>query len=154
MKVSSVIFMLCSFLSCFSVNAKFYAPPEDEVMQTIHQLFDGMRKGDSTVVRSAFHEEARLLTVVNQEQTVLHEGSVNQFVEAVGTPHEEVWDERIYDVTVQIDGDIAAVWAPYTFYLGEQLLHCGVNAFQLVRFKEKWKIIQITDTRRKTGCKE
>jgi hypothetical protein len=154
MKVSFVIFVLCGFLNCLAVTAKPHSPPEDEVMQTIQQLFDGMRKGDSTMVRSAFYKGARLLTVVTQDATVLHEGSVDKFVEAVETPHEEVWDERISNYEVKIDGELASVWAPYTFYLGDQLLHCGVNAFQLFRSESGWKIIQITDTRRKTGCEE
>ena len=154
MKVSSVIFLLCGAISYSFASAKTHHPPEDEVMQTVHQFFDGMRKRDSTRVRSAFHEGARLLTVIHQDEPVLHEGSVDKFVEAVGTPHEEVWDERINHYEVNIDGDLASVWAPYTFYLGDQLLHCGVNAFQLFRSKEGWKIIQITDTRRKTYCEE
>lgn len=154
MKVSSVIFLLCGPVSCMFSSATPYHPPKVEVMQTVHQLFDGMRKGDSTLVRSTFHEGARLLTVVNQNEPILHEGSVDKFVEAVGTPHEEVWDERISHYEVHIDGDLASVWTPYTFYLGDQLSHCGVNAFQLFRSKEGWKIIQITDTRRKTNCEE
>jgi hypothetical protein len=154
MKASFVIFVFCGFLNCLTGTAKPYSPPEDEVMQTIQHLFEGMRKGDSTMVRSAFYKQARLLTVVTQDEAVLHEGSVNKFVEAVGTPHEEVWDERISDYEVNIDGDLASVWTPYTFYLGDQLLHCGVNAFQLFRSASGWKIIQITDTRRKTGCEE
>jgi len=154
MKASVVIFMLCGFLSCTAIGASSYRPPKDEVIQTIQQLFEGMRKGDSTMVRSVFYENARLLTIVNKNEPILHEGSVDKFVEAVGTPHEEVWDERVEEFVVRIDGDLASAWIPYTFYLGNQLSHCGVNAFQLFRSKEGWKIIQITDTRRKTGCKE
>ncbi len=154
MKASIVIFMLCGFLSYAAKCASTDLSPEDEVIQTIQQLFDGMRKGDSTMVRSVFYENVRLLTIVNENEPILHEGSVDKFVEAVGTPHEEIWDERIGKYEVRIDGDLASVWTPYTFYLGNELSHCGVNAFQLFRNKEGWKIIQITDTRRKTGCEK
>jgi hypothetical protein len=40
----------------------------------------------------------------------------------------------------------------YTFYVGDQMSHCGVNAFQLMKTTEGWKIIGITDTRRKDNC--
>ena len=30
--------------------------------------------------------------------------------------------------------------------------HCGINAFQLFKSSDGWKVIQITDTRNKEGC--
>ena len=44
------------------------------------------------------------------------------------------------------------VWAKYAFYAGEQLSHCGVDAFQLVKGAEGGKIFHIADTRRREGC--
>jgi hypothetical protein len=73
---------------------------------------------------------------------------VDEFVTAVGQPHEKVWDERIWDVEIQIDGPLASAWVPYVFYHGETLSHCGVNAMQFVRQADGWQLLQITDTRR------
>ena len=123
------------------------------VRQVVDRLFDGMRAGDSTAVRALFAPEARLLSVVEQEGTVqVHEAPVDRFVEAVGAPHEAVWDEQIRDVEVRVDGPLASVWAPYRFYLGEQFSHCGVNVLALVRREGQWQIRSITDTRRQTDC--
>ncbi|MFN2421877.1 MAG: hypothetical protein ABR527_10985, partial [Gemmatimonadota bacterium] len=74
------------------------------------------------------------------------------FINAVGTPHEETWDERICDVEVRIDGRLATVWANYAFYLRDRLSHCGVDAFQLFHDVDGWKIFEIADTRRSEGC--
>lgn len=54
-----------------------------------------MRKGDSTLVRICFHDEAQLHTTFfnDKGEAVLREESVERFIEAVGTPHEEIWDE-------------------------------------------------------------
>lgn len=140
----------------FGLSARAQAPSgnaKDEVMQVVQHLFDGMRAGDSSQVRSVFVEQARLMTVQTQEEgSRLHTSSVDAFVTAVGKPHDAVWDERIWDVDVHVDGPMAAVWAPYAFYLGDALSHCGVNAFQLVRSADGWRIVQITDTRREEGC--
>ena len=55
---------------------------------------------------------------------------------------------------IEVDGRLATVWAPYTFYVGKKLSHCGTNAFQLVKGDMGWQIIQIIDTRNKENCKD
>ncbi|HEV2130128.1 MAG TPA: nuclear transport factor 2 family protein [Longimicrobiaceae bacterium] len=108
--------------------------PEQEVMATVQRLFDGMRAGDSTVVRSVFYPGARLVSVGMREGApMLREDAIDAFLAAVGTPHDEVWDERIWNTEVRVDGNLATAWMDYAFYLGERFSHCGVNAFQLFR---------------------
>jgi hypothetical protein len=119
------------------------------VRATIDALFDGMRAGDSAAVRAVFHPKARLHTALGPSDTSgVRATPVDAFAEAVGRPHEKVWDERIWDVEIQIDGPLASAWVPYVFYLGDERSHCGVNAVQLVRRQDDWKILQLTDTRR------
>ncbi len=128
------------------------ANTREEVEAAVRRLFDGMRAGDSTAVRAAFHPEARLFTVVRDgEGHRLVETPVDEFVVAVGAPHEEAWDERVDDVEVRIDDGLATAWMGYRFFLGERGLHCGVNSFQLVRTAAGWQAISIVDTRR-DGC--
>ena len=127
----------------------------DAVMRTVKQLFDGMRAGDSAMVRSAFDSNPRLVTtMVRNGVPVLNTGSVDDFIRAVGTPHAEVWDERISDEVVHIDGPLATVWMRYSFYAGSQFSHCGVNAFELFRRPDGWRITSIADTRRRERCDE
>lgn len=124
-------------------------PDVEAVRATIDALFDGMRAGDSSAVRAVFHTDARLHTAVGpSDSTAVQSTSVDDFVEAVGQPREAVWDERIWDVEIQVDGPLASAWVPYAFYLGDEFSHCGVNAVQLVREADGWTILQLTDTRR------
>ncbi len=121
---------------------------QQEVRQAVDRLFGGMRTGDSTVVRAAFHPEARLQTTAMRDgQSVLRTDSVGAFVRAVGTPHTEVWDERISNVEIRVDGPLATAWMDYAFYAGDKFSHCGVNAFQFFKASTGWQILQITDTR-------
>ncbi len=123
------------------------------VRAVIDQLFDGMRTGDSTMVRDAFHEEARIQSaIVRDGRNVLQIGSVDGFVQAVGMPRFEVWDERIWDVDIAVDGQLAQAWMNYAFFLGDTFSHCGVNAFHFHHDGSAWKITQVTDTRRTDGC--
>jgi hypothetical protein len=124
---------------------------EQEVRAVVDRLFDGMRAGDSAVVRSVFHPQAGLFTTaVRDGQPLLRSDSIAAFVRAVGTPHEEVWDERISNVEIRVDDPLATAWMDYRFHLGERFSHCGVNALQFFRTPEGWKIIQIIDTRRQS----
>jgi hypothetical protein len=87
------------------------------------------------------------------EQTALEVENPSEFLQAVGTPHAEVWDERIRFEQVLIDANLASVWTPYQFYLGSKFSHCGYNSFQLVKMAGGWKIAHIIDTRHKEKCK-
>ena len=144
------------FTLVFSYANVFSQISEDElsVKATIDRLFDGMRAGDSAAVRSVFDPTARLQTAFSDKEgkPVLRTGSTDRFVEAVGTPHDEMWDEKIWSFDVLIDGRLAAVWTDYTFFSGKKMSHCGVNAFHLFKGENGWKITQITDTRRQEGC--
>ena len=131
-------------------------PAPDErpaVLAAIKSLFDGMRAGDSAKVRAAFHPDAQLSTAVVRNGTPAVEvDSLAKFLRAVGTPHDIVWDERTHDEEVRIDGTLAQVWAPYEFWAGPKFSHCGVDAFMLAKTTAGWRIIALSDTRRRTGC--
>lgn len=124
------------------------------VIKTIQTLFDGMRAGDSTMLRAVLHPSASLQTsFVNKEGVpVLSNGSIDAWVQSVGTPHEAVYDEKIWSYKIRIDDNLASAWTDYTFYVGDKMSHCGVNAFHLVNTADGWKITHITDTRRKENC--
>jgi hypothetical protein len=125
------------------------------VKQTVTAFFDGMRHGDSTAVRRTLAPGAVFhgLGAKPGQATTLEIESINGFLKAVGTPHAEVWDERVQFEQVLIDANLASVWAPYEFYLGAKFSHCGYDSFQLVKLASGWKIAHVIDTRRKEKCK-
>lgn len=127
---------------------------EQAIITVVKTLFDGMRAGDSTILRSVLHPKAHLQSSFTNKEgiPVLKGGSVDGWVKSVGTPHEQVYNEKIWSYKVRIDDNMASVWTDYTFYLGEKLSHCGVNAFHIVNTVDGWKVAHITDTRRKKDC--
>ncbi|PJJ60591.1 nuclear transport factor 2 family protein [Hymenobacter chitinivorans] len=124
------------------------------VKKTITTFFDGMRRGDSALVRSTLAPGVVLHTISSRSGTVqTGTEKAAEFLQLVGTPHPEVYDERISFEQVLVDANLASVWTPYQFYVGPKFSHCGYNSFQLVKFAAGWKIVHIIDTRRKDGCK-
>lgn len=145
----------CAALLVFAATSEAQAQtPEDDVRAVINTLFDGMRAGDSTMVRSVFHGDTPLYSAfVNQEgEPVLRQGSLDRFLTGVGTPHDEVWDEHIDNVVIHVDGRLASAWMDYAFFLGENFSHCGVNSMQFFHGEDGWKIIYLVDTRQREGC--
>ena len=150
-KIATLILLTCISATAFAQQAEI-----DGIKKTISTLFDGMRKGDSTMLRTAFAKGMVLQSVGTKKDgtTALSTESADSFVKQVGAPHKEVYDERITYGDIKVDGPLASVWTPYKFYLGDKFSHCGVNFFQLMKTAEGWKIIYVVDTRRKDNCVE
>ena len=124
------------------------------VLATVQKVFDAMRTRDTALLFSAFDSSARLVRYNrrgNPPSVSLTPPS--QFGAAIlRAPAGDVWNERIYDPEVRIDGDIAQVWAYYTFHRNTTFSHCGVDAFLLVKVGTTWKITQLADSQRTEGC--
>ena len=149
-------FLFVLTLLSFTLSPALQAQDEAAaVKKTIETLFDGMRAGDSSMVHSVMMDTVIMQTIAanRQGKIVLSEGSLQNFLNSVGTPHKDVYDERILDYEIKIDGPMASAWTPYEFYVGERFSHCGVNSFQLMKTDEGWKMIYLVDTRRRQGCK-
>jgi hypothetical protein len=143
-----------SLLAAPRVDAQAHpAPDRAAILAVVQRLFDGMRAGDSAVVRSVFHPSATFIGALERQGVAsVRFESPEEFIRAVGTPHEQTWDERVRNEVVQQDGNLAAAWMDYRFYLGDKFSHCGVDAFLLARDGTEWKVVSLADTRRRQGC--
>jgi hypothetical protein len=150
-KLSAVL----TLLLCIATQATFAQGNEEEtIKKTINQLFDGMRKSDSTLIRNAFNQGAILQTIAKTKagNAVVKNSDLNLFIASIAKPHPEIYDERIVFTKILIDDNLASVWTDYKFYVGDKFSHCGVNSFQLVKVGDNWKIVYLIDTRRKEKC--
>lgn len=130
------------------------AQQELEIQRVIDNLFEGMKEKKPELILSAFHPDAIMQTVISADAgAALGSNSVEDFVNRIAaTPVETVLDERILEYIIKIDGQMASVWTPYRFYVNDNLSHCGVNSFQMIKTGNGWKITYIIDTRRKDDC--
>jgi hypothetical protein len=113
-----------------------------------------MKQNDTALIRSAFAANPIMQTVLRNKEgkVAIISEPLDSFLVSVSHPHTEVYDERITFDAIRIDGDLAMVWAPYKFYLGDKFSHCGVDSFQLVKENGIWKILYLVDTRRRQNC--
>jgi len=123
------------------------------VLATVQKVFDGMRTRDTALLKSAFDTSARLVGVTRRGTPALTLLTPSRFAAAVaGAKAGDVWNERMIDPEVKIDGNIAQVWTYYTFHLNDKFSHCGYDAFMLVRVGDAWRITQLADTERPDNC--
>jgi hypothetical protein len=144
-----VLTFLCSSIVCKAQDDEIVA-----IKQTINNLFEGMRKSDTSLLRSAFSEGAIMQSVnKNQDGVVtIQSEPLDSFIYFIAKPHSLLYDERITFDLIKVDNDLAIAWTPYKFYLGEKFSHCGVDSYQLVKIKGIWKIQYLIVTRRKKKC--
>ena len=63
-------------------------------------------------------------------------------------------EEVMYAPNVEVSGDWAMVWGRYVFFVGENISHCGINQFNLVRTEAGWKIANGASTINPGDCNE
>jgi hypothetical protein len=148
---------LLLFYALYSLPCHAFGQTVNDALpaHVINRLFEGMQKGDSAIVHNTFATHVTLATIYRSnenESTIKHEDSIKDFLIAVGTPHKDTWYEEIWEVKVEVDGDLAQAWCEYAFFVNDTFSHCGVDAFHLHREKDGWKIFHLTDTRRKGDC--
>ena len=125
---------------------------EAEVLAVVNRIFDGMKEADSAKVRTAFAPGARFVTVGTRANpdTITYQ-AVDGWLAGIANSN-KTWEEKLKNVRVVVDGNIASAWMDYTFHLNGALRHCGVDSIELVKVKGEWKITQLADTRRTTNC--
>lgn len=145
--------VLCVLLAATAGPVAAQDAATADVRAVIDRVFAGMHEADSAKVRSAFAEDARFALLPEEGATAARYLEIDGWLEAIAGS-EGRWEEKIYDIEIRVDGDIAQAWTPYTFYLDGRIRHCGVNSIELLRIPDGWKITQLSDTQRTDGCRD
>ncbi len=125
-----------------------------QVVEVVQRVMAAMATKDTARLLSAFAPGASLWGMrMKDSAPELQELKAEEFAAFVARDTRGKWDEQLGEAEVRIDGSMATVWVPYTFYLAGKFSHCGIDAFQLLRLPEGWKIVSLADTYRKEGCK-
>lgn len=139
------------FFLALGVNAQ--QSPEEN----IRLFFEALHKKDTASLRELTYGEVKLKSIEKDKSGTFQVTSTDfeDFLKSIGSvPENVVFEEKIHAYETKIDGKMAHVWTPYSFFVNEKLSHCGANSFQLFKNEEKWKIISILDTRRDQACEK
>ncbi|MEO7564539.1 MAG: hypothetical protein ABIR63_04580 [Sphingomicrobium sp.] len=130
------------------------APDFEEagVLAPINAAFAAFERGDGAAVLALAYPDGRVTAVgaLPSGFSGLRQSSFTEFAAKL-TPS-GAFRERITNPAIEIDGDVALVWAPFTVESGGKVASCGYDHFDLVRQNGAWKIMNITFSSRTTGC--
>ena len=118
------------------------------ILATVQSLFDALGERDTELLTAILHPDILMRSVERSAagersaSTSTLDGMVAR-LEADGPR----MTERMWDPEVRVSGDLAMVWTPYDFYVGEDLSHCGADAFILMREGGDWQITSLSWTR-------
>jgi hypothetical protein len=153
-----IVVALCATIAYSPLHAqpatsKITQATEDSIVAAVNLLFIGMIGSDSALIRSSFTDNGILQSIVEKDgRTITRTENIGEFAQTIAKLDKGVADERIRFDIIRIDGPLAIVWAPYSFYYKGQLNHCGVDSFQMLLVDGVWKIQYLVDTRRKQPC--
>lgn len=140
---------------CFFTLTLSAQDDETKIKTVILKFFDAFTKHDTVTMNGTVHAEFSLTTIADNREPVriIHE-TKKDFFKIIGEPRKEKWIERIDNFRINIDGAYANAWCRYSFFVDTTFIHWGTDNFQLVREKGEWKILSISDTRRKILSEE
>ena len=145
------ILIFLTLFSGFAMTAQ-QVSQEQQLQQTVETFFEGFHARDSIKIKSVMFDQVTMQSVMKNREgkQILHTEEFSNFLKSiVSIPAEMTFKEEIHDYKIRIDGSMANVWTPYSFYLNKNLSHVGVNSFQLYKKDGNWKIIYLIDTRRR-----
>ena len=142
-KFVCVIMVLCS-------SAPGHAADQpSQVMAPVHQFFAALGRQDKSGMLAVVAEHVEITSL---KQGELRRLDITRLADAIASHRGGAIAEHIHHPVVQIDHDLAVVWAPYTFTIDGRVDHCGTDVLTLGKLGGDWLIIGLSDNERKRNC--
>ena len=128
---------------------------EQEVLAVVQRLFDAMRAKDTAALVKLFDPQASLTGMRPGRDggpARVQRLTPAEFAAFMAKDQRESWIERAWNPQVRVSGTLATIWADYDFHFGQTFSHCGVDAVQLLKTPDGWKIVSLADTFVREGC--
>ena len=128
-------------------------PAAAAVMAPIDAMFRGLAAHAAAAILAQVRTEGSATVAIEKPDGTRSVRHMRWAEFAAGVkPGPDRLEEKLTDAVIEVDGDIAMVWGPYTFTVNGKLHHCGVDHFDLIREGGAWKVLNVTWSQRTTGC--
>jgi hypothetical protein len=150
MRALCVLLVAISLLPQVLVAQSPSTADREAVVATVQKFFDTMASKDVVEARRVLMPDGRFVAV--RDDRPEPRSTTNQAYLDSLAKRTQAYRERMWDPDVRIHGAIAVVWTRYDFWVDGKFSHCGVDAFDLVKTAEGWRIAGGVYTVERTGC--
>ena len=141
-----------SLLATSTLAAQAPRTPSDSAIAAVNEFFRAMTTRDTAATnRVQFADGVSFAVRAVGDTFAISRRGNDGWIRQLATMRDTVV-ERMWNPVVQVHGPIATVWAPYDIHRNRQFVHCGVDAFTLIRTSAGWKIASVAYTAEPTGC--
>src|SRR5262245_29962274 len=125
---------------------------KDSVVAVVNEFFAGMAARDTARLARVQSPEGVLYAArVRGDSATIGHDTFESFNKRFAAMKDTIV-ERMWEPTVLIRGPLAIVWAQYDLHRNRAFVHCGVDAFTLMRTPTGWKVTTVSYTAEPTGC--
>jgi hypothetical protein len=124
-----------------AISGQSTGKEREAVMKTVQAFFDTMTAHDVEGARQILQPQGRFhaMTMKDGKPDVRAFSNEEYFADLQAGSKRKM-QERIWNPEIRINGLIANVIAPYDFWIDGKFSHCGIDAFDLIKTEEGWKI--------------
>ena len=149
-KTLIVLVLTLALYSCAAAQASRKDGDKLSAIAVTDKLFEAMRTKDAEAIRALFMPEGQLFAIdkprTGSGPSTTRVFTPEAFAKLIAESKAPEFNEKMSRFNVQIFGDMALVYGPYTFRVGDKFSHCGTNSFHLVRTPDGWKIANAAST--------
>ena len=148
---AAIIFTLAISISAFAQNRD----DSKDALALVNKLFEMMAAHKPAEIVALHTPEAQLVAIMKNKEgkSVTRTFKAEDFSKNFAEKRAELLED-MYAPKTEVHGDFAQVWGRYVFFVNGKILHCGVNAFHLVRTDAGWRIAGAASTMEPQGCTE
>jgi hypothetical protein len=133
--------VICGLVLMLPAAAGAQRADRDEVLEVVRIFFDTMTARDVEGARKIVMPEGRFFPMeMRKPEAAPRSFTGEEYLGRLAKARTAVSRERIWNPEVRVHGSIATVWAPYDFWVDGKFSHCGIDAFDLVKTADGWKI--------------
>jgi hypothetical protein len=137
---TTVTLVAVTLLAAANVHAQTSNADRDDVLKVVQAFFDTMTAADIEGARKILQPQGRFHAMRMRDGKPDVRAFANEEYFADLQASKQKMRERIWNPEVRVSGAIATLWAPYDFWIDGKFSHCGVDAFDLIKTEDGWKI--------------
>jgi hypothetical protein len=133
---------------------KFGTADEEAILRVVDTFLLAVGNGDRELQKSVEYPDGALAIarITKDNPGQVRRMPASEFQKP--TPNHDPFIEMYWAPQVQVRGPFAQVWSPYVLRNNGAVVHCGINAFQLVKDNNNWMIASALSSMEPEACAE